>query len=362
MNQKKSFGFGGLKQLFQFCLALVVTALLINASGIHQWAQRLEIGNEYVPRQSLVELSGAWVSMVEHTGLNHLRRSVMAYRDAREQNSGSNSEDIAADRKSSEGYKSVDDTISAKLNNSESNPSSKPSADLQTKAEGNQVQEGRPVADAQLPTAIAGVSSETYIALVGDSMMAVGLAPNLTRMIEKNSLGKVVRAYKSGTGLARPDVFNWLNEYPKMVAGKNPGIIICAIGANDGQGIEVNKKAFQFGTPAWDEEYARRVGAFSELLLKSGAKVYWVLLPHMRSPVYDQRMQNLNNFLQAKFKDVPNLVFVSPDSMIVGRPVNVYVEYAQINGKQEKLRGEDGIHLSDVGGRNLAAGILKALQ
>ena len=357
MTQKKSSGFGGLKQLSQFCLALVVTALLVNASGVHQWAQRLEIGNEYIPRQTLVELSASWEALIEPTGLNQFRRSVMAYRDSRAPDSESNSQDLKDVQKSSKDDQSVAEVNSAKLANSES----KPSTESQDKVLSTQ-QDSKPVADIPLPTAIAGASSETYIALVGDSMMAVGLAPNLTRMIEKNSLGKVVRAYKSGTGLARPDVFNWLNEYPKMVAGKNPGIIICAIGANDGQGIEVNKRAFQFGTPAWDEEYAKRVGAFSELLLKSGAKVYWVLLPHMRSPVYDQRMQNLNNFLQAKFKDVPNLVFVSPDSMIVGRPVNAYVEYAQINGKQEKLRGEDGIHLSDVGGRNLAAGILKSLQ
>lgn len=359
MSQHQSPGFGAAKHLVQFCLAMVITALFINASGIQQWAQRLEIGNQYVPRQTLVEITGAWEQLIEHTGLNNIRRSVMAYRDSRDvgmqtdvesQRTVGNTPSIKEHLASQSNVfpKESENKISTQSVNKDKAQSSLP--------------ESKSNADAPLPITIPGASSQTYIALVGDSMMAVGLAPNLKRMIEKNSLGKVVHAYKSGTGLARPDVFNWLNEYPKMLGGKTPGIVICAIGANDGQGIEVNKKAFKFGTAAWDEEYARRVGAFSELLLKGGAKVYWVLLPHMRSPVYDQRMQNLNTFLQAKFKDVPNLVFISPDSLIAGRSVNAYVESAQVNGKQVRLRGEDGIHLSDGGARNLAEGILKSLQ
>ena len=351
MNQQRSPGFGALKQLLQFCLGLVVAALLINASGIHQWAERLEIGNEYVPRQALVEITGEWESIVENLGLNNLRRSVMTYRSTQDKAVPSKE----AQSKDGQVLSKTDDKAESKA---------EAKTDVPVGSENNAtVKLDQSATVNQTPTSIAGISPDMHIALVGDSMMAVGLAQNLTRMIEKNSLGKVVRAYKSGTGLARPDVFNWLNEYPKMLAGRTPAIVICAIGANDGQGIQVDKRPLQFGTPAWEEEYARRVGAFSELLLKGGAKVYWVLLPHMRSPVYDQRMQNLNAFLQAKFKDVPNLVFISPDSMIAGKPVNAYVEYAQVEGKQpERLRGEDGIHLSDAGARHLAVGILKILQ
>lgn len=349
MNQQRSPGFGGLKQLLQFCLGLLLAALLINASGIRQWAERLEIGNEYVPREALVQLTSSWEGVIEYTGLNDLRRSVMTYRDSLDK-------------------KSIVKSDPNNLSQLDDRPQSSVGINTDSKEDGAITNSGpiikleKPVSENPSPTAIAGGVNDAQIALVGDSMMAVGLAPHLTRMIEKNSLGKVIRAYKSGTGLARPDVFNWVNEYPKMLAGKKPNIVICAIGANDGQGIQVDKKPLQFGTPGWEEEYARRVGAFSEILLKGGAKVYWILLPHMRSSVYDQRMQNLNAFLQAKFKDVPNLVFISPDSMIVGAATNSYVEYAQYGGKQERLRGEDGIHLSDAGGRNLAAGILKVLQ
>ena len=180
MSQQKSSGFGGLKQLFQFCLALVATALLINASGIHQWAQRLEIGNEYVPRQALVELTGSWEKIIDATGLNELRRSVMAYRDARNEGKTSLEKSTAQISSSTEITQSQSKDSDPKIQNQTANEV-KSNEDVASK-----VLEGKPVSDSQIPSAIAGASSETYIALVGDSMMAVGLAPNLTRMIEKN--------------------------------------------------------------------------------------------------------------------------------------------------------------------------------
>jgi len=326
----------GLQKLLHFALGLVFTAFLVNAAGIRQWAERLEIGDPYVPRQALVEMTGAWEEAVEYTGLNGLRRSALGYRHALVQ------------------VQKMDEPV----------PTSKPDHLPPSMAVTSASDRLSPLkSDPKLPLSPKGLTAESHIALVGDSLMAVGLAPNLIKMIERNALGKVVRAYKSGTGLARPDVFNWITEYPKMLGGRTPAIVICAIGANDGQGIQVDKKPLQFGTPAWEEEYAKRVGEFLALLLEADAKVYWVLLPRMRNPVYDKRTQNLNAFLQAKFKHVKNLKFITPDAMIAGGPVTTYVEYALIDGKQsERLRAEDGIHLTDSGARRLAASLLNAIE
>ena len=342
MSRLSSPGRMGLQGLLHFCLALTVTALLANASGIREWAERLEIGNAYVPRQALVELTGTWEKAVEYTGLNGLRRTALAFRN-------SQAEPQKID--SPIHYRQPGDVTDLKAN--------KP---LHGKAmTGDKVTPLKP--DPKLPFSLPGLTPDSNIVLVGDSMMAVGLAPNLSRMIERNSLGKVVRAYKSGTGLARPDVFNWMTEYPKMLGGKNPALVICAIGANDGQGIQVDKKPLRFGTLAWEEEYAKRVGDFLALLLREHAKVYWILLPRMRNPVYDKSAQNLNTFIQIQFKQVPNLVFISPDALITGNPTGGYVEYALTDGKQsDRLRAEDGIHLTDSGARNLASGLLNAMD
>jgi hypothetical protein len=75
------------------------------------------------------------------------------------------------------------------------------------------------------------------VALVGDSMMAVGLSDVLLRQTATDQNLRIVKAFRSGTGLARPDVFDWMEEYPAMIASEKPDAVIVAIGANDGQGL-----------------------------------------------------------------------------------------------------------------------------
>lgn len=316
----KKAGIGRIQNLVWLCLGLIVASMFLNASGIREWAQRLEVQDSMVPRMQLIELATQWESVLEPTGLNKFRKDVMLWR--------------ASPQASEDRQKAPIDSTQAQMDHKDSS-----TAPVFAITPSDSLPNG-------------------YIALTGDSMMAVSLGPHLAKLIEKNSSAKIIRAYKSGTGLSRSDVFNWLHEYPKFLAGKSPGLVICAIGANDAQGFEVNKKVIPFGSPAWDEEYSKRAQSFIQLMLKNGAKVYWVLLPHMRSPAYSQKMQNLNAFLQEKFKHTPNLVFISPDALMVGKPVQSYVEFSPgANQKMDRLRGDDGIHYSEMGGERLAQGL-----
>jgi len=351
-----------LRRLWRLCAGFIIASVLLNATGIRLWAQRLEIQDSWVPRTQLIELATAWENFIEPIGLNAPRQKVMAWRSI-ENNSAtpakieiapqskvtSNVIDQAKDQTKDQSKRSSNElALNASLEKVAENPKveNSPKAVLEQSSRSSSTQ------------TIPESSLHGYIALTGDSMMAVSFGPNLAKLIEKNSQLKVIRAYKSGTGLSRPDVFNWLVEYPKMLAGRSPSIVVCAIGANDAQGFEVNKKVIPFGTSAWEEEYARRAQTFIELMLKNGAKVYWVLLPHMRSPVYSQKMQNLNKFLQEQFKGIPNLIFLTPDPLMVGKPVQSYVEFSPgENQKMDRLRGDDGIHLSEMGGKRLAQGI-----
>jgi hypothetical protein len=353
----KKSGIGTIQNVVLLCLGFIVTSIFLNASGIRQWAQRLEIQDSMVPRTQLIELTTQWENLLDPTGLNNLRKNVMAWRALPQASEGgdviSNGTKINQSEVKPTDSKLVKETDRQKP----SSDSGKDQKALETKQTDNKDITTAPIS-AMAPIAPSDSMSHGYIALTGDSMMAVSLGPHLAKLIEKNSSSKIIRAYKSGTGLSRPDVFNWLQEYPKFLAGKNPGLVICAIGANDAQGFEVNKKVIPFGSPAWDEEYSKRAESFIQLMLKNGAKVYWVLLPHMRSPVYSQKMQNLNGFLQEKFKNIPNLVFISPDALMVGKPVQSYVEFSPgVNQKMDRLRGDDGIHYSEMGGQRLAQGL-----
>ena len=80
------------------------------------------------------------------------------------------------------------------------------------------------------------------------------------------SLRGVSKAFKSGTGLARPEIFNWQTEYPAMLAGAKPDVVVVAIGANDGQGFVDNSVVYPFGSDGWMKIYEQRLTDFLAML------------------------------------------------------------------------------------------------
>lgn len=200
------------------------------------------------------------------------------------------------------------------------------------------------------------------VALVGDSMMAVGLSNVLLRDAANNPDLKVIRAFKSGTGLARPDVFDWMTEYPAMIGTNHPDAIIVAIGANDGQGFIDNGKTVAFGSDAWTRAYQQRTAAFLELLTQNGAHVVWVGLPPMRNGQYNAHIATINRIAYTVVSQYPQATWWNPQSLI-GDDSGQYREFGVTpDGKTSRLRQSDGIHLSDEGASLLTPTLMNWLN
>jgi hypothetical protein len=120
------------------------------------------------------------------------------------------------------------------------------------------------------------------VVLTGDSMMAVGFGAGLMRKAGEDRNLRILRAFKSGTGLARPDVFNWMDQYPAMLGSEKPDVVIVAIGANDGQSFVVDGKVLLFGSDEWRKTYQSRIANFLAMVESTGARALWVGLPPMR--------------------------------------------------------------------------------
>jgi len=192
------------------------------------------------------------------------------------------------------------------------------------------------------------------VALVGDSMMAVGLSAVLLRTAATDPELRMVKAYRSGTGLARPDVFDWLSEYPAMIGNAHPDVVIVALGANDAQGyVDSKGDTLTFGTDAWIQSYRDRVAAFMNLLKSTGRHILWVGLPPMKSPVYDAHTAEINRITYTVVSGYPNAVWWNPTPYI-GTPNGEFRDLGTVEtptGHREiaHLRADDGIHLSDDG-------------
>ena len=187
------------------------------------------------------------------------------------------------------------------------------------------------------------------VALVGDSMMAVGLSAQLQREVAGRKNVRVVRAFRSGTGLARPEVFNWMDQYPAMIGTEKPDVVLVAIGANDGQGFVVDHKVLVCGSEEWRKVYQQRVADFLALLEADGARVVWIGLPPMRIPVYQEKMAMINRIDFTVVSQHPQAVWWNPVEYI-GDAAGRFREFAEFGkGKTVRVRATDGIHLSDEG-------------
>lgn len=207
----------------------------------------------------------------------------------------------------------------------------------------------------ELPLVPAGKTRT--VALAGDSMMAVGLSSTLLREAPGYKDLALLRAFKSGTGLARPEVFNWQNEYPAMLKDAHPDIVLVAIGANDGQGFVDDGVVYPFGTQGWKDIYQRRVQSYLDMLEASGATVVWLGLPPMKSDTYDAHIALVNRIDYAVVSTSPHAIWFSTAGL-VGDANGHFQDFGQVHGQPARLRQGDGIHLSDDGAVLIAAKLL----
>jgi uncharacterized protein len=346
--------FNSLSQLAVVMTGFVVTILLLESEALTTWADRLDVGPGRTAavrvtsalQQSLRPLGVAQLREISLDGLDRLGWTddparLMA---ARERilfgNSGSTTECSVALRRPK----------SAVLT-----PASPGIARIP-------VPTGVPRSTTLAPLPPAAPGQPRVVALVGDSMMAVGLSDVLLRQTAGDQNLRVIRAFKSGTGLARPDVFDWMQEYPAMIGIDKPDAIIVAMGANDGQGIVDNGKAFAFGSDAWVKAYQQRTAGFLSLLTQNGAHVVWVGLPPMKSDSYNQRAAEINRIAYSVVSQNPLATWWNPQTYI-GDDAGGFRDFLTTSdGKTTRIRQADGIHLSDEGAALLTPSLLRWLN
>ena len=193
-------------------------------------------------------------------------------------------------------------------------------------------------------------------------MMAVGLSATLLRQAAGNKDLRMIKAFRSGTGLARPEVFNWMDEYPAMLGAEKPDVVIVAIGANDGQGFVVDGKVLPYGSEGWQKVYQDRLASYLAMVSSTGAHVVWVGLPPMRIAVYNQKIAAINRIAYTVVSQSPQATWWNPVSF-VGDDSGGFREFATLpNGQSMRLRATDGIHFSDEGAGLLTNVLMKWLD
>ncbi len=178
-----------------------------------------------------------------------------------------------------------------------------------------------------------------------------------TRVVDSRSVD-----YKAATGLSRPDSYDWPSRLVQQMNALRPQIVIVGFGGNDAQGLLIGGRPFQPGSPEWSAEYASRVGATMDYLLRDGRKVIWVGTPMPNDPTDFVRQNIINQIYRDETAKRAGVTFVDTWTLFES-PDHTYAAYLIDDDGQAKLmRQTDGFHLSVPGAERLGRYVFAELQ
>jgi hypothetical protein len=334
------------RQLAGVVIGSLVTILLLESGGLTVWAKRLEIG---VGRTEAVRATSTLHKRLQPLGVESLRQNVLISL----QKTGWS--DDPASMPSDPSIKTNPSKLSLACNIAPTTP-------LTVRKAASSLVSAVPQKITLTPLLPLPTGKTRVVALTGDSMMAVGLSEVLLRNAAQNRNLQMVKAFRSGTGLARPEVFDWMTEYPAMIGDTHPDTVIVSIGANDGQDFLEDEKPLKFGSQEWVTVYQQRVQQYLDLLTSQGAHVIWVGLPPMKAPGYNARIALINRITYAIVSNNPNAVWWNP-ALYIGDANGQYRDFApQPDGKVKRVRATDGIHMSNEGAELLSPALITWLD
>ena len=210
-----------------------------------------------------------------------------------------------------------------------------------------------PTDDAAVPTLAPGPKVPTkqdkaLVYVAGDSL-AKDLAIPLQSLVQDTGVARSAVQTKIGTGLVRPDTFNWLAQFRADMSNLKPDIVIVEFGGNDTQGIPMpgGQDIQSVLDPRWAVEYGKRVGAAMDLLNAAGRKLIWVGVPNSRDDAKNAELAVVRQVTsdEAQKRGVD---YVDTWKLFVSAEGN-YADYILVDDDLQAVRQNDGFHLNTNG-------------
>lgn len=166
---------------------------------------------------------------------------------------------------------------------------------------------------------------------------------------------------KPATGLVRTDQYDWLKSVRRLLSKEQVDVAVIAIGGNDRQDMRVKGKRYERFTIGWRMEYMKRLQRLAGVLKKSGAAVYWVGLPIVRSKRMTKDYARFNRYYSGVSKD-HSFRYIGIRGLFRSKSGG-YAAYGKgLDGKTVRLRDKDGIHLTIVGAKKLGRFIARQIR
>jgi len=189
------------------------------------------------------------------------------------------------------------------------------------------------------------------ILVIGD-FVAGDVAAGLTDELADEPKLMVIDASSAGSGLTRPEFYDWNQKLPELLNLNKPDIVVVALGANDRQQIRVGNQRLPVRSEGWEKAYTSRVAAIVDTLKVYGRPFFWVGAPPVRTGSASADMAYLNGLFKAQTEGAG------------GSFVDIWNGFADANGdytaagpdadgQVRALRTGDGVNFTRAGRQKL---------
>jgi hypothetical protein len=199
-----------------------------------------------------------------------------------------------------------------------------------------------------------------HILVIGDTIGG-GLGAGLTRAVEQEDGYDVTLRFNEESGVARPEVYDWGETIPKIVADKGYDGAVILLGANDRQTIRQDSVSYDFNTPGWIIAYKSRMDRILDGLVAAGIKIYWVSLPPMGDPAYNQDIK-IVAAIQKERVEAKGGQFIDISKNFLDASGQYTDQGPDDTGEIHKLRGRDGVSFFKAGNNLMAQLVLNAIR
>ncbi|MEI2384939.1 GDSL-type esterase/lipase family protein [Breoghania sp. JC706] len=190
------------------------------------------------------------------------------------------------------------------------------------------------------------------VLVVGDAM-ADGLARGLEAAYAQTPTIKVESEISRSLGLIRKADPDWPTRIAQRLKQGDVNVVVVMLGTDDRRQVTLDGQRAGFRDPAWEEVYRVLVQRTVAAVRDSRKPLVWVGLPPVSGPDRRSDFSYLNDFYKEKVETADG-IFVDLWEAFLSEE-GKYTSYgADVDGKRQRLRTEDGLYFTWPGYRKVA--------
>lgn len=203
------------------------------------------------------------------------------------------------------------------------------------------------------PKSVPKDENAKQIVVFGDAL-ASGLASGLEDALSETPTLAVSKVTNPGSGIVRDDYFNWDTAIADALDNQPVDVAVIMIGSNDRQPMRLEGgQREQVRSEVWEKLYIERVDRILNHFAARKIPVYWVGMPIMRSPSYGRDIAYINEIAEARVSRA-GATFIDTWSRFADEEGRYSSDGPDVNGKNRRLRNDNGIFLTKHGNLKLA--------